>query len=108
MAPLPPSPTGPLLINTAINTSCTITNYVHLGVNIFREAVGTAMMKEDVPLEDALPFEQIPGPRPLPVIGTLYKYLPGGEYHQKYLPGGEYHQTVQISTLGYDSIFRRV
>ena len=69
-----------------------------MAMNCFREAVGTAMMKEDVPLEDALPFEQIPGPRPLPVIGTLYKYLPGGEYHQ----------TVQISTLGYDFVFRSV
>ena len=52
-----------------------------MAVSCFREAVGTVVLKEDVPLEDALPFEQIPGPRPLPVIGTLYKYLPGGEYH---------------------------
>ncbi len=32
--------------------------------------------------EKVLPSQEIPGPRPLPGIGTLYKYLPGGGYNQ--------------------------
>lgn len=29
--------------------------------------------------EEPKPFEEIPGPRSLPLIGTLYKYLPFGK-----------------------------
>ncbi len=32
--------------------------------------------------ENVLPPEKIPGPRPLPGIGTLYKYFPGGGFDQ--------------------------
>ncbi len=32
--------------------------------------------------EKALPSEKIPGPKPLPGIGTLYKYFPGGGFDQ--------------------------
>ena len=30
--------------------------------------------------DDALPPEQIPGPYCLPIIGSLYKYLPLGQF----------------------------
>ena len=33
-------------------------------------------------LEKAKPPEEIPGPLSLPIIGTLYKYLPAGKYFQ--------------------------
>ncbi|XP_034248197.1 probable cytochrome P450 12a4, mitochondrial [Thrips palmi] len=33
--------------------------------------------------ESAIPYAKIPGPEPLPVIGNLFRFMPGGEFFNK-------------------------
>lgn len=42
-------------------------------------------MKESQPPLVEKPFESIPGPRILPVVGSLWQYFPGGKYISFYL-----------------------
>lgn len=50
-------------------------------VNSFKKAEVVDNAKPDG-WDEAKPFEEIPGIKPLPLIGNNFRFLPGGEFHK--------------------------
>ncbi|XP_064488659.1 cytochrome P450 302a1, mitochondrial-like [Ornithodoros turicata] len=56
------------------------------------------------PVEGAKAFEEIPGPKPLPIIGNIWRYLPGiGEYDLTHM-----HRNAQLLFKRYGPLVREV
>ena len=50
-----------------------------------RKITGVATAFPEEVARDLKPFEEIPGPVNVPLIGTLYKYFPGGKQWKWFL-----------------------
>lgn len=70
--------------------------------------IGTKSLEDSLNVKpqgwsQAKPFEAIPGPKPLPILGNMWRFLPGGEFYNVQLI--DLHRRLETSLFSCEVAF---